>query len=163
MQMPQTLIILGKKYSIEIFPKRFLKNKVLIEKDRLIIFLAENESNSKAKLLLETFLIEFARKYISARVNYFVEKYDFSFNKIAIKEQKSRWGSCSSLKNLNFNWRLIFAPVDVIDYVIVHELSHTRQMNHSADFWNEVKNCMPEFKVQRDWLKSNGKQLFKVF
>lgn len=135
----------------------------MFDANKIVIFLAESEKESSAKSLLENFLIETARKYITNKAYKFAKDFEFSFNKIAIKEQKSRWGSCSSLKNLNFNWRLIFAPTEVIDYVIIHELAHTKQMNHSSKFWNVVYECMPEYNTYRSWLKDNGKYLFKVF
>ena len=90
---------MGKTYFIEIFPKRLLKSRVIIEKDKLIIFLAENQNQSEAYVLLENFLIEFARSYITKRTDLFCKQFSFEYNRIAIKEQRSRWGSCSSLKN----------------------------------------------------------------
>lgn len=154
---------MGKIYLIEIFPKRFLKNKVYITDNKIIIILAEEDSIANAKDLLLKFLIEFARNLISEKSEYYSKKHGFVYNKIAIKEQSTRWGSCSSLKNLNFNWRLIFAPEKVLEYVIVHELSHTIQMNHSKAFWNLVEDTMPDYKNYRIWLKKNGKNLFKAF
>ena len=148
---------------IEIFPKRFLKHKVMISQEKIIVILAESETLRDVKAILAEFLIDYARKHITFRVEYYAKKHDFKFNKIAIKDQRSRWGSCSSLSNLNFNWRLIFAPTEISDYVIVHELSHTKQMNHSARFWNIVAECMPEYKIRNSWLKENGKYLFKMF
>jgi len=150
-------------YSIEIFPKRFLKPRVVIENSTITIYLSESQKESQAKELLEKFLIEFARKYITNKANKFSKDFDFKFNKIAIKEQKSRWGSCSSLNNLNFNWRLIFAIPEVIDYVIIHELAHTKQMNHSSAFWSVVEQCMPHYSTYRNWLKQNGRYLFTAF
>lgn len=154
---------MGKTYFIEIFPKRLLKSRVIIEKDKLIIFLAENQNQSEAYVLLENFLIEFARSYITKRTDLFCKQFSFEYNRIAIKEQRSRWGSCSSLKNLNFNWRLIFALPLVVDYVILHELAHTKQMNHSKAFWDIVEECMPNYLACRNWLKFNGKSLFSAF
>ncbi len=81
---------------------------------------------------------------------------------IVIKEQKTRWGSCSSLGNINFNWRIIMAPSDVMDYLIVHELCHLKVPNHSHDFWKLVAFFLPNFKDSRDWLKRNGGLLFKT-
>ena len=73
-----------------------------------------------------------------------------------ITSAKTRWGSCTSKRNLNFTYRLILAPQKVIDYVIVHELCHLRQMNHSKKFWDEVATIMPDYKVQEHWLKEHG-------
>ena len=72
---------------------------------------------------------------------------------------ETRWGSCSSEKNLNFNWKLILAPPEVLDYVVVHELCHLKEMNHSKAFWDEVGKVMPEYETYKLWLKENGWKL----
>jgi hypothetical protein len=78
------------------------------------------------------------------------------YKQIRIKDISSRWGSCSGAGNLNFNWKLALAPKEVSDYVIVHELSHLRYLNHSSDFWNEVEKFFPEYKKSKKWLKEYG-------
>jgi len=94
-----------------------------------------------------------------------VEKYapivGVSYSKISIRHQKSRWGSCSSKGSLSFNCLLMLAPEAVRDYVVVHELCHRRQMNHSAVFWAEVARVLPEYKQSRQWLKNSGKQIIR--
>lgn len=97
-----------------------------------------------------------AKRLIPPRVKVFAEKYGFSYNSVKITSAKTRWGSCTSKRNLNFTYRLILAPQKVIDYVIVHELCHLRQMNHSKKFWDEVAAIMPDYKVQEHWLKEHG-------
>lgn len=83
-----------------------------------------------------------------------------SFQKIHIKDTKSRWGSCSSKGNLNFNWRLVMAPEPVLDYVVIHELCHLRYMDHSKHFWNLVAEFCPSYKQYRKWLKDHGESLY---
>ncbi len=78
---------------------------------------------------------------------------------IRVKQQKSIWGSCSNKGNINFNWKLIMAPIAVLDYVVVHELCHLKQRNHSRDFWDLVEGLMPDYRVRRKWLKDNGRTL----
>ena len=75
--------------------------------------------------------------------------------------QKSRWGSCSAKGNLNFNCLLMRAPEEILDYVIVHELCHRKEMNHSDRFWAEVEKVMPSYKERRKWLKDHGNELMK--
>ncbi|SHK65460.1 M48 family metallopeptidase [Hespellia stercorisuis] len=96
---------------------------------------------------------EQARQAIIPRVNYFAERMELRPNSIRIKEQKSRWGSCSSKRNLNFNWRLVLMPQEVMDYVVVHELCHLRYMNHSQEFWAYVEQIMPDYRRWKKWLK----------
>ena len=79
-----------------------------------------------------------------------------SYGGITIRAQKTRWGSCSSKGNLNFNCLLLLAPAEVLDYVVVHELCHRREMNHSPKFWAEVERVLPDYDARRKWLKENG-------
>ena len=82
-----------------------------------------------------------------------------SFAQVQIRDQRTRWGSCSSRGTLSFNWRLVLAPFDVLDYVVVHEVCHLLQPNHSPRFWRLVGERRPEWRVQRDWLRSYGAEL----
>ncbi len=108
---------------------------------------------------LEQFLKNTANHYIIARTHAISEKMNLKFNKITLKKQKTRWGSCSSQKNLNFNWQLVHFEPKIIDYVIVHELAHLVNMNHSQKFWNLVEKYDPEYKKHVGWLKRNGLNL----
>ena len=97
-----------------------------------------------------------AYEKISERVKWYAQKRGFKYNKINITNAQKRWGSCSCLNNLNFSWRLIMAPLPVIDYVVVHELVHLVEKNHSRAFWNKVKMLMTDYKKHQEWLKRNG-------
>lgn len=104
-------------------------------------------------------LADKALKYIPDRVAYFAPIVGVNYGRITIRNQKTRWGSCSSKGNLNFNCLLMLAPPEVIDYVVVHELCHRKQMNHSAAFWNEVAKVLPDYKTSVKWLKTEGGML----
>lgn len=91
-----------------------------------------------------------------ARLEYFNTFYNFSFNKINIKNQKTRWGSCSMKGNLNFNYKIALLPSHLADYIIVHELCHLKEFNHSRKFWNLVAETMPNFLELRNELKKSG-------
>lgn len=155
------LTIQGQTYSIEISDKRFLKERVVLSESRITIFLSEN-NNKHPKTIFESWLREYARKVITQRTKILAEQGGFKYNRISIREQSTRWGSCSSEKNLNFNWKLVLAPPEILDYVVVHELAHTVQMNHSRAFWSVVENVMPNYMQYRKWLRTNGDKL-KIF
>ena len=97
--------------------------------------------------------------HIPPRVKYWAERMGISYGRITIRNQKTRWGSCSSVGNLNFNCTLVLAPPEVMDYVIIHELCHRKQMNHSPKFWAEVERFCPNHKTHRRWLKDHSKEL----
>ena len=119
------------------------------------------EAESTEKLTREKViaLAEEALKIIPARVEYFAKVIGVTYGKITIRNQKTRWGSCSSKGNLNFNCLLMLAPPEVLDYVVVHELCHRKQMNHSKAFWAEVEKVCPDYKAAKKWLKEEGSQL----
>jgi len=82
-----------------------------------------------------------------------------AYRRIEIRDQRTRWGSCSPRGTLSFNWRLVLAPFDVLDYVVVHELCHLREPNHSPRFWALVAGRRPEWRAARDWLREHGEEL----
>lgn len=100
-----------------------------------------------------------AMEDIPKRVRYFAPIVGASFGTITIRNQRTRWGSCSGKGNLNFNCLLMLTPPEVRDYVVVHELCHRKEMNHSQAFWQEVERVLPDYRVHRQWLKENGGKL----
>lgn len=100
--------------------------------------------------------IELAKKIIPEKCAYYADMIGVDYGRITLKAQKTLFGSCSAAGNLNFNIALMFAPEKVLDYVIIHELCHLKEMNHSVDFWHEVEKVMKDYKVERQWLKDNG-------
>lgn len=106
-------------------------------------------------------LAEDAVSYIPGRVSFFAREIGVNYGRITIRNQKSRWGSCSSEGNLNFNCLLMLTPAEVIDYVVVHELCHRLEMNHSRYFWTEVERILPDYKKRRKWLKDNGEKIMR--
>ena len=108
-------------------------------------------------------LAEAARQDLPRRAARFAPLVGVSYGRITIRAQKSRWGSCSTRGNLNFNCLLMLCPEEVRDYVVVHELCHRKEMNHSRRFWLELARVLPEYEQQRQWLKSNGSRLIRRF
>ena len=102
---------------------------------------------------------EAAKEYIPKRVDYYIQFTGGTYERITIRDQKTRWGSCSSRGTLSFNWRLMLAPPSILDYVVVHELCHLTHMNHSREFWQAVEYVLPEYKQCRKWLREHGDEL----
>lgn len=104
-------------------------------------------------------LADRALEIIPGRCRYYAGIMGVSYGRITIRNQKTRWGSCSSKGNLNFNCLLMLAPPEILDYVVVHELAHRKEMNHSPRFWKEVEKVLPDYRKRVSWLKKNGPAL----
>ena len=113
-------------------------------------------SNNEINKLADT-----ACACIPERVAHFAPLVGVTYGRITIRNQRTRWGSCSSKGNLNFNCLLMLTPPEVIDYVVVHELCHRKEMNHSQRFWNEVARVLPGYAEQEKWLKTHGSEIMK--
>lgn len=120
-----------------------------------------HKNPTKKVTKLESAKREYARNIITKRVHYYAKLHSFEYKRIAIKNQKSRLGSCSSKGNLNFNWQIIKFPNKIRDYVIIHELSHLKEQNHSKNFWKIVECIDPEYKIHHQWIKKNGHKYLK--
>lgn len=143
---------LGK--DIRVRKKIFIDNKNLkhyINKN-VLYFNSKYFSSFTETDLYNNWLREEAQNYIPKRVRELSNKYNFQFNSIYIKDMRSRWGSCSSKKNLSFNLKLMYFNYDVIDYVIIHELCHLKQMDHSKKFWKLVEGIIPNYKIHQNQL-----------
>jgi hypothetical protein len=114
---------------------------------------------NRGRQIFTNWYILMAKKIIEERVSYYAARYKLKFARIRISNAKKRWGSCNHKGNLNFSWRLIMAPIETIDYVVVHELAHLEIKNHSARFWNKVRFMYPGYEQQRRWLRENEYQL----
>lgn len=144
--------------------ERFLLEKqdwILSHRARILQRNAEQAAHP-IPALTDTQLRDLKRRasvVIPERVQYFAPLVGVDYGRITIRSQKTRWGSCSSSGNLNFNCLLLLAPPEVLDYVVVHELCHRKEMNHSPRFWAEVGRVLPDYKKRNKWLKENGSRL----
>lgn len=111
---------------------------------------------------VKAFLRLRARDALAEASDMYAAEVGRSYKKLSLRDTRSRWGSCSSEGVLMYSWRLVMAPVDVLNYVAAHEVAHLVEMNHSQAFWNVVANLMPDYQVHRRWLKENGDQLHRV-
>lgn len=115
--------------------------------------------NKKTKVEVVKFLRRRAAEYLIHRTSTLAARHDLHPAKVSIRDTSSRWGSCSRQRNINLNWRLAFAPLEVADYVINHELAHLVHMNHSQRYWNKLQEIMPDYETWRKWLKQNSHSL----
>lgn len=120
---------------------------------------AADTQQETLRAALEAWYRRHARTVFAERLALWNAHYGFPYGRVAIKEQKSRWGSCSRQGNLNFNWRLLLAPAPVLDYVVIHELCHLKELNHSPRFWQLVALACPDHAAQRGWLRRHGREL----
>ena len=123
-------------------------------------YLKSRLTDGDVKKWVRQWLESEARRLIPIKVREWAEKTSLYPDKLRVKDQRSRWGSCSSKGNINLNWRLIMAPETVMEYVIVHELCHLRFPNHSKSFWALVAHYLPDFQMSKSWLRKNGQMLF---
>ena len=161
--MDRKILYRGREYRLVLRREPARKRiQVELEEDKLLISTPNTEPALIYKAI-EKWYIGQAHMIFPVRVMHYLQFTGGEVKAIRIKDQKTRWWSCSSLHNLNFNWRLIMAPAEVLDYVVVHELCHLTHMNHSRDFWNMVEEVMPDYRVHRKWLKDNGNRLFMKY
>ncbi len=157
----EKLFYLGERYTLIVGKTTDVPGVLL--KNREIHVALGNAENGPGGMAVKNELIKWyrerARELINARVGLFAAATGRRPAAVKIKQQKSRWGSCSSKGNLNFNWKLIMAPVEVIDYVVVHELCHLTRLDHSAGFWRLVAALAPDYKKKRRWLREYGPAL----
>lgn len=153
----QKVMLLGRTYSLSFAEQRSYSDFVFIERNKIKVY--KSSSAYTHSSVLKLWLRNVAKDYIPKRTEELAARYGFNYKKIFIRSQKTRWGSCSSQKNLNFNWRLILTPRNCCDYVIIHELCHLKEMNHSQKFWNLVEQCMPSYRNAERWLKEEGGRL----
>ncbi len=118
-------------------------------------FLLGCDLSSRAEGLFRTWYRARAREILEDRVTHFALQMGLACRSLRITDAKERWGSCSAAGSLNFAWRLVMAPPRVIDYVIVHELTHLVEMNHSRRFWERLGSILPDYRQRRRWLKEN--------
>lgn len=138
--------------------KSFCKPKITLREDKLCVNLYLPNAQDLPGFI-KRWYIRRAAEHLTERTAFWSEKIGVKIQRISIKEQKTRWGSCSSLGNLNYNWRIILAPEKTIDYLVVHEVSHRVHLNHAKPFWQLVALHCPDFKEHRLWLKQHGHQM----
>lgn len=141
--------------------RRFVntKEKWITEKCRAALVNKSSENSvSRPAYMTDEWLHTVGLAIFHRKIEDWSGKMQVAYGRVSIRDQKTRWGSCSSQGNLNFNWRLLMMPEKIMDYVIVHELAHRREMNHSPRFWAIVGSYIPDYQERRLWLKENGRR-----
>jgi len=155
----ERFILLGKPYSLSL-QQAASKPTLSLSGDNIVCHLQlDKKKQSAIRAAFITWYKQQATNYLHARCNQLSKQTGLSAKSIEVKTYRARWGSCTLSGDIQFNWKLIMAPPDVIDYVIIHELCHTRHHNHSANFWQLVARCMPDYQTRRNWLKMHGYSL----
>ncbi len=150
----EQISVMGKLYQISHQPAR--RGGVFIEEDKLVVC---GEKEFLHRRMVD-FLKQVAKKELMALSKKMAGKISRDVKNVTIKDTKSRWGSCSNRGNINYNWRIVLAPKNVISYLVAHEVSHLAHQDHSADFWSCVEGLNPAFEENRHWLKVRGKMLY---
>ncbi len=146
----EEFLFLGQSYRLEI-----------VEAEKPVLQLNGNFQLAESALpqaaqFFEKWYRQQARGVFTERVQTYAGEYGFEYGKLRLSSARMRWGSCSSKGTISLTWRLIMVPLEIVDYVVVHELTHLRENNHSKAFWSAVAAIMPDYKERRKWLKENG-------
>lgn len=146
----------------------WIKDKLaFFEKEEILDFelpkaniLYLGEAHPKPKIDVVKWYRTEAKNYLTKRTEFLAKKYNFKYNRLFVRDSKNKWGNCSKEKNISLNWRLIKAPPQVIDYVILHELCHSVILKHTQAFWLKLSTVCPSYNEQAEWLKKYGKSFF---
>ena len=153
----------GVSYRLKLEYRPSIKRiEVLLVDQQLVVSLPDpvaGAARAEIRLAIQGFYRRQAQDFLPQRATALAEKHGFKFARVRIKNQKTRWGSCSAKRNINLNMRLMMAPDDAIDYVIIHELCHLRELNHSPAFWALVESCCPDYRDWKNWFKQHGPTL----
>jgi len=148
----------GMDLVLEVLPTVLGNETEVIQTQKHIFVCTDNPDSENVHEVLLLWYQKEAKKVLSERFHYFVDLMSVTPAKLTLRDAKTRWGSCSNKGNIMLNWRLILTPPEVMDYVIVHELCHLKEMNHSKAFWALVEEIIPDYKIRRKWLKEHYEQ-----
>ena len=150
------LLVLGRSVTLRV--QQAVRMSAKLSGGELLLKAPQTDRDT-LRALIRKALSEAALKQIRSLIAVHAPALGVQPGRIAIREQKSRWGSCSSRDNLNFNWKLMLAPPEALEYVVVHELCHLIEFNHSPRFWRLVESRLPEYEIAKKWLKTHGTML----
>jgi len=155
---------LGRNYRLKVYRKnRLEKVQLAFVRGKFIANVPsgidEYEKRHQLVKLFKTWYIEHGKVKLKSRLKLYCSKMGVNPNDVQLKEQRMRWGTCTSDGNVYLNWRIIMCPMPIVDYVLVHELAPLKYMNHSNDYWNFVRSILPDYERRKEWLRINGPTL----
>lgn len=156
----ESFLFKGKLLRLKVLPTDS-SNGDSVFTDTTTIFCKTSKHKEQAclKKLIENWYKQKAKNYLTNRTTLLSQKFSKKPTKLRVRNQMLRWGSCTKAGELLVNWKIMMAPPSVIDYVIIHELVHLQEKNHSEKFWKTVKNAMPNYEEKKEWLRINGPRL----
>ncbi len=159
----ESFLYLGRHYRLKVFKAKEKSSKVSLVGGRFKMCVDSSLNEEMRERAVRDALLEWyvahANQHLRERVGVYSSKVDVNPSGIVVKRQLRRWGSCTKNKVVAFNWKIIMAPLSVVDYVVVHELCHMRMRDHSPDFWVLLRSIMPDYEERRAWLRVNGRRL----
>ena len=160
-QLPDTVYLkaLDITFSIHYFPVSGQAVRVLQKQEKLLAVTGDLADRLSVFKALQQFFKSYARGPLKSWLDKTAEESGLSYNRLTVRAQKTRWGSCSSRRNINLNYRLLFLDEMLVDYILMHELVHTQYMNHSKDFWQALEDLMPDARARDKAVNKAGKQL----
>lgn len=158
----EVFTILGKELTLVVHRQSVSTCKIKQVKNELVIQAPKAFTLEDFQNVMMTYLKAILKPYLEKRIKFYQHRFAQKVNNITVRNQKTRWGSCSSGRNISFNYRLALAPIAVIDYIILHEMSHLEHMNHSKSFWKKVYDVMPDYETHEKYLKQYGHLLSVV-
>lgn len=149
----ERFLLLGREIPLRVVPGQ--RAALTLQDD----FLLSSKAVAQAATVFEKWYKAYALKLLTERVALYAAQHGFQPKRIRISSARTRWGSCSTSGTLSFTWRLVMAPLEVVDYVVIHELVHLKVHNHSKTFWDSVAALMPDYKRRMNWLKTNSARM----
>ena len=157
--MNKTIRYLGRTVNLNIQFDDTVKKPIITEHDNTLTMVTDSDDGSKILEAIQVYYQRRLKKMIEAFVKQYQPNFKVKPRKVSVKSSYTKWGSCSSERDLMFNWQLMIAPEGVIEYVVVHEMCHMVHMNHDRSFWRLVGKLMPDYKKHEDWLKFNHQEV----
>ncbi len=160
----EKLQYLGRRYRLKLVSEEDNDDiSVSLKKGNFLVNIPDDLDEAKRRKVVRNNLLEWyyehAENKLKERVDKYKDQVGVNPNSVKVKHQQKRWGSCTKNKDLLYNWRIIMAPMSIVDYVVVHELCHLKEKNHTDKFWRMVKSVIPDYEDRKEWLRVNGPRL----